>query len=293
MRPETRGQAARRRSVGLSPSGWWPVGLAVLAAVVALLASNLSAPRHVAWSRLSTEDVHSLVFGENSDHLLFGHHGGVLESQDGGRTWAELGIQQDAMTVSPASDRSIVIAGHEVFSVSFDNGVTWSSIATDLPEGDIHGFTRDPADPSRMWAALASGGLYESRSFGAEFERVSDRAALMPVAFGIPGGTRLLLLTTEGLVASDDGGRSTFEIGSPELFPVTTLAATPGGKMLLAGGPSGLARSGDGGSTWTQLPFEPGAAAIAVSSDGRTVAVVARDGSFYRSDDGGGSWPGP
>lgn len=263
-----------------------------MAAVVALLVMNRS-PAYVAWSRLDTEDVHSLAFGASSDHLLFGHHNGVLESRDGGQTWTALGATQDAMALSVAGGGSIVIAGHDVLSASPDGGTEWRPITTDLPDLDIHGFTRDPADQDRMWAAPASGGLYESRSFGAQFERVSDLAVLMPVAFGGPAGTRLVMITSEGLVASDDGGRSTVQLGSPELFPVAALAATPDGQTLLAGGPGGLARSSDGGRTWTPLPFEPGVAAAAIAPEGDTIAIVARDGTFYRSDDAGASWQGP
>lgn len=250
-------------------------------------------PTYVAWSRVDTADVHSLAFGATADHLLLGHHDGVLESRDGGATWAALGTAQDAMALSVAPDGSIVIAGHDVFSTSPDGGIEWRPISTDLPDVDIHGFARDPADQYRMWAALASGGLYESRTFGAEFERVSAVSVLMPVAFQGPAGTRLVMITSDGLVASDDGGRTTVQVGSPELFPIAALAATPDGRTLLAGGPDGLARSSDGGGTWTPLAFEPGAAAVAISSGGDSIGVVARDGEFYRSDDGGASWHGP
>lgn len=33
--------------------------------------------------------------------------------------------------------------------------------------------------------------------------------------------------------------------------------------------------------------------ATAVSPDGEVVAAVSRDTAFYRSDDGGATWPGP
>lgn len=33
--------------------------------------------------------------------------------------------------------------------------------------------------------------------------------------------------------------------------------------------------------------------AIALSDDGRTMAVMTRATDFYRSDDGGRTWPGP
>src|SRR3990172_2798463 len=134
-------------------------------------------------ARLGTEDVHALAFvGDDPEHLLVGHHGGILESGDGGRSWQPLPTQADAMAMAPASDGSIVIAGHEVFTASRDGGVSWQDIPTDLPSLDIHGYARDPADPGRMWALLATGGLWESRDGGVRWEQVRSDNILFPVA---------------------------------------------------------------------------------------------------------------
>ena len=142
--------------------------VAVAVAMVALL--SRSSPAIQPLSRLETADVHSLSFvGGDTRHLLFGHHGGVLETLDGGRTWANLAAREDAMGMSSATGGSIVIAGHDVFSDSSDGGRTWRTLTTDLPSRDIHGFTRDPADPGHMWTALATGGLWESRDGGSAF----------------------------------------------------------------------------------------------------------------------------
>ena len=99
-------------------------GLLIL--VVAVL-RPFSPGNPVAWTRLGTADVHSLAFAPGStDRLYFGHHGGILESRDGGRTWAPLPVTADAMGMRPAADGSIVIAGHEVFIGTADGGQTWA-----------------------------------------------------------------------------------------------------------------------------------------------------------------------
>lgn len=134
-------------------------------AVVAFILSRPSGVSASPWSRLGTQDVHSLAFvGDDPDRLLFGHHGGISASSDGGRTWQPLGTRSDAMSLGAASDGSIVIAGHEVLAASRDDGRTWENTAAVLPSLDIHGFARDPGDPARMWAYLATGGLWESRN---------------------------------------------------------------------------------------------------------------------------------
>lgn len=283
-------QGSRRRRPAW---GWIPALVALVVAVAVIVFVTRSTPDAVAWSRLGSQDVHSLAFGADASQLLFGHHGGASESRDGGRTWQPTRANDDAMGLATAADGSIVIAGHDVFMTSADGGQTWQPISSDLPSLDIHGLARDPSDPARMWAALATGGLYESRDGGASFDQVAAENVLFPVATAPGGTTRLFGVTGRGLVVSDDGGRTFTPRTSPELFPIASLAATPDGATLVAGGPGGLSMSDDGGASWRHLSFAPDAAAVALSADGNTVAVVTRDTDFYRSDDGGRTWPGP
>lgn len=289
-------QVNKSTSIRLAPRWLIPVvviafvGIAI--AVVVLRPSSPGEP--VAWTRFGTQDVHSLTFVDGDpERVLFGHHGGLLTSEDGGRTWSALPVRDDAMSTSSAADGSIVIAGHEVFVASRDGGVTWAPIATDLPSLDIHGFTRDPADPARMWAYLAIGGLWESTDYGAHWERVRDDNVLFPLAVRDGSTTRLLGVDATGFVGSDDGGRTWAALGTPETFPMTALAATADGRIVYAGSSSALFRSDDGGRTWARTNYVGSAFAVATSGDGRTVAVVDRETKFFRSADGGNTWPGP
>lgn len=248
----------------------------------------------VAWARLGSEDVHSLAFvGGDPQHVLFGHHGGLEESRDGGRTWSGLPVRDDAMSTAPANDGSIVIAGHEVFVASRDGGATWAAIQGDLPSLDIHGFTRDPSDANRMWASLATGGLWESADFGGHWTRVRDDNVLYPTTVTDGMTTRLLGVDATGLTTSDDGGRTWSAMGVPPAYPMTGLAASADGSVVYAGSTDGLLRSSDGGRSWTETGYTGSAFAIATSSEGQVVAVVSRGTEFFRSADGGATWPGP
>lgn len=293
----TKRRARRRLPARGSRRPIWVAGIVAVAAGAIAIAVFLRAPGSsvpTAWARLGSEDVHSLSFvGDDLDRLLFGHHGGLSESRDGGRTWQPLPTTADAMAMRPAADGSIVIAGHEVFTASQDGGQTWQPITADLPSLDIHGFTRDPEDPARMWAYLATGGLWESTDAGERWTRVRDDNVLFPLAIDRGGMTRLLGVDVNGLVASDDGGRSWTPLGAPPTYPMTALAATTDGAILYAGSPDGLFRSEDGGRTWAETSFSGSPFAIATSTDGTTVAVVARTTEFFRSPDRGNSWPGP
>lgn len=263
-------------------------------AVVAFITSKPSGASASPWSRLGTQDVHSLAFvGVDPNRLLFGHHGGISASNDGGRSWQSLGTRSDAMNLGAASDGSIVIAGHEVFALSRDDGRTWENIPAALPSLDIHGFARDPGDPARMWAYLATGGLWESRDGGLAWERVQVENVLFPVAVRANRASRLYGVTANGLARSDDGGRTWQNAATPEIYPLAGLAATTDESVLVAGGQGGLARSDDGGATWSVLPFDDESAAIALTAGGATIGIVTRSTDFFRSDDGGQSWPAP
>lgn len=270
------------------------VGLAILSAIALVVVLQSAGSTNTAWSRLGTEDVHSLAFAEgDANRLLLGHHGGILATDDGGRTWAPLGTRSDAMSLGVASGGSIVIAGHEVFAESHDGGQTWLDVPSDLPSLDIHGFARDPGDPARMWAYLANGGFWESLDAGRTWARIQEQNVLFPVAIAAPSGGRLFGVTSTGIARSDDGGRTWQTVTDPQLYPVTGLAASADGSVLVASGPDTVARSDDGGTTWSRLLFDGQPAALAVTDDGRSIALVTRSTEFFRSDDGGATWPGP
>ncbi|MDQ2966382.1 MAG: hypothetical protein M3R57_11090 [Chloroflexota bacterium] len=270
------------------------IALAGVAAGALLLTRPAGSVAQAAWTRFGTADVHSLAFaGGDPQHVLFGHHGGISESRDGGRTWSALPDRNDAMSLSAGTDGSIIVAGHDVFRASRDGGATWASIETDLPSLDIHGFTRDPADPRRMWAYLATGGLWESVDFGSQWTRVREDNVIYPVAVADGTGTRLLGVDGSGLVTSTDGGRTWATRGMPPTYPMTSLAAAGDGRLIYAGSPDGLFRSSDGGKTWAATGYRGSAFAVATSADGRVVAVVSRETDFFRSPDGGDSWPAP
>src|SRR3989304_6530363 len=90
------------------PRVWLALGaLAVLAVIVTgvLLATQGGGGKEVPWV-LRTADFHALAFSPNNpDVAFFGHHNGVMRSEDGGQTWSALVEQRnfDAMglAVSP------------------------------------------------------------------------------------------------------------------------------------------------------------------------------------------------
>jgi photosystem II stability/assembly factor-like uncharacterized protein len=243
-----------------------------------------------ALARLRTQDVHALAFlGSSTEQLLFGHHGGLLRSDDGGRNWRPYGIEADAMALAVAGE-SIAVAGHEVLLVG--DGDRWERLGDGLPNTDVHAFARDPSDPKRMWAWLANRSLHLSADGGRNWERIATRPLPFLVALSGPPSTLLGLDAELGLVTSGDDGRTWTPTGTIPSSPVLALAASPdGGTVVMATG-GGLFRSNDRGQNWQRLaiPTEQPVRAVAVSDDGSTIVAVDSETAFFRSDDGGASW---
>lgn len=291
----------------LAPAPWWrtrwggAIGLAVLAAVglAAYLAlsggSGSRSDGATPWTTFGTRDVHSLAFDPSDpQHLYFGHHTGLLESRDGGRTWHTTGLTgADAMNVRPGGGSALQIAGHNLFLESADEGQTWSRVPNDLPGLDLHAFVTDPAEPARAWAYAVGFGLFESLDRGRHWtQRQSGDWPVLAVT-RVAGTPTLIGLSSRGLGSSTDGGTTWRTLGLPD-GQVASLAASPDGMVLFAGTTSGLRRSVDGGHTWQSTAFSGTALTVAVSpTDARIVGLVDDATRFFRSEDGGATWPGP
>ena len=268
----------------------------VIAVAVVLNASGqATAGAATAWSTLGTRDVHSLAFDPaDNQHLYFGHHGGLLETTNGGRSWQSTALNgADAMNVAPPAGGFFQIAGHEVYKETTDGGQSWQDVPNNLPGLDLHSFVADPADPSHAWAFAVGFGLFETTDKGRTWElrQPGNWGALTSFVDG--GQTVLAGVSSDGLGRSDDGGRTWVALGQPP-GQLASLAASADGGVLYAGTTDGISRSTDGGQTWTPTPLETVGVTVAVDPrDPNVVAVVDDQTRFFRSSDGGASWPAP
>lgn len=288
--------APRRPWRALILGGATVAAIAVIALAVVLNGGGRAAVgKATAWSTLGTQDVHSLAFDPTDpQHLYFGHHGGLLETRDGGRSWQGTALRgADAMNVAPPVGGFFQIAGHNVYMETADGGQTWQEVPNNLPGLDLHAFVADPADPAHAWAFAVGFGLFETTDKGRTWEARQSGGWGALSAFVAGGRTVLVGVGPGGLARSEDGGHTWTALAQPG-GRIASLAASADGAMIYAGTTEGLSRSTDGGRTWAPTALEAVAVTVAVSpGDPNVLAVVDDKTRFFRSPDGGASWPGP
>jgi len=157
----------------------------------------------------------------------------------------------------------------------------------------LHAFVADPADPAHAWAFAVGYGLFETTDKGRTWllRQPGGWGALTSFVEG--GKTILVGVGSTGLTRSDDGGRTWTALGQPT-GQVASLAASADGAVIYAGTTTGVGRSIDGGRTWMATPLQTVGVTVAVyPKDPNVVAVVDDETRFFRSSDGGTSWPAP
>lgn len=284
----------RRSSIALLVAAAGVLLVGVVAFLVFRTQDGSAAP--TAWARLDTADVHALAFApDDVTHLYFGHHNGLLESRDDGRTWRPASLSgADAMNVRIANEGRIQIAGHEVYLETTDDGASWQPVPNDLPGLDLHAFAIDPADADHAWAFAVGFGLFETRDAGRHWAlRQSGNWGYL-ASYRAGDQTTLVAVGPEGLVRSVDDGATWQPLAYPGAPLAGGLAAADDGSVLYAATSDGLKRSTDQGQTWQETGFDGVALALAVApGDPMTVVAVDDATRFYRSADGGASWPPP
>jgi len=255
--------------------------------------------RFDALHKFGTADYHSLAFDPSETKtVLFGHHGGLQRSADGGESWETVVDQPnwDAMNTvfDPYTPDTIYVAGHDVFFRSSDSAATWEPLRPNLPSLDLHTFGASSATPGRLYAIPAGHGLYVSEDGADTWQLVSEDVP--PGSNSIvelPDGTLLIGATDQGILRSEDGGvtwtssRTGIDVGA-----IYTVKAEPEGRRLYAGTDHGLYISTDSGRTWTATALDDTwLVVVGVNpADPMNVLAINRDGELYSSFDGGETW---
>ena len=254
------------------------------------------------------------------NHVLFSTiDGGLLVTQDGGRTWSDGGTRglttrtPQGIAFDPQDTRR-VYAGAFIGSGLYrsqDHGKHWQRRQFGTSAIYTTSVAVDPVNHAVYVATVSGDGIWKSSDFGDTFQRV-DRAP------GAPAGVYLGLISrgisvdphdhntvyvgsskgaNPGVWRSQDAGRSWVKVDENPAFGISfdpgdanvVYAATPA---------TGVLKSTDGGATFvarnhgipdadTATSFESG---VQVDPKHPSVLYVSTVGGVYKSTDGAASW---
>ena len=297
-------RSMRRKKQQKSQSRWLIAAGLALVVIVSLgfVFSNRQSdnPQAQPISKLSTADFHSLAFSlTEPEAVFFGHHGGLLMSQNGGKDWEATALENaDAMALAfpPSDPQTMYAAGHDVFFKSTDGGQTWESVSTNLPGTDIHGFSVDPENADQVYAHVVGFGIFGSQDGGSTWSQLSSAvpSSTFNLAVGENFQTLYAAAGEAGLLRSTDGGQTWARVSEvPDDGAIAVVYSPVSGRLYVStlGNQAGLYVSEDGGQTWTLAGLKSTILAIAASPlDPDHIIVVNDQGEVFASRNGGISW---
>lgn len=250
----------------------WVRALFALAAASAVMVVGVTwMARSMATAPPSIDHAHAIAV-DDAGRLVLGHHGGMMMSADGGRSWTSFLEGWDVMAAVPGPTDTLLVAGHG-FVGSVDPAGALVRLDRRLSDRDVHALAFDPA-AGDIWIATASGAVLRSEDRGASWETMSTGpVALLAVRDGMLVG----IDPFEGVVTSPDG-QSWRRRGVPPTSPVTSLAGSPTSSMTAITGSNGVWVSEDLDATWRMVSHGPAVAATFRERDG-ALLVVEGDGA--------------
>src|SRR5689334_20190689 len=165
----------------------------------------------------------------------------------------------------------------EPMSTPTFNGLRFRSIGPAFTSGRVVGFAVDPANASRYYVAVASGGVWKTINNGTTWTPVFDSEgsySIGAVAVDPKNPSTVWVGTGEnnsqrsvsygnGIYRSDDGGRSWKNLGLKTSEHIGRIAIDPKdsnvvyvaaqGPLWGPGGERGLFKTADGGKTWKNI----------------------------------------
>jgi photosystem II stability/assembly factor-like uncharacterized protein len=188
-------------------------------------------------------------------------------------------VLKNAVAQTPASERMVA---HEKRNQLITNGLVTSltpeSIGPSVFSCRVTDLDVNPADPTEMYVAYASGGLWHSTNNGTSFQPVFDHEASMTIGdIAVDWARRVIWVGTgesnssrssyagTGMYRSTDGGKTWEHRGLPESHHIGRVVLHPTnpdvlwvavlGHLYSSNAERGVYRSTDGGRTWSRTLF--------------------------------------
>jgi photosystem II stability/assembly factor-like uncharacterized protein len=279
-------------------------------ALAALVAISNSAARQSPVAELALADYRALASARaSSAELILLHSGGLLRSDDAGRTWVDGAVPVDITTAAATAD-GFLVAGDGMVSMG-PGGVFAIDTADAGMTTPLLALATDPAAPRRAIAIDLAGGIFASDDGGQTWRRLPETAPPTTTAVAVMRDQGLFLVATldQGLLAGDgiDGwaGANGFVSGALPTVRIHDVGydpdsgdtyEDPSGRRyrgaLYVATDLGLFKSVDAGGSWRALALTGEIAALDVAvGEPAAITVVDARGRVYRSLDGGVTWP--
>jgi photosystem II stability/assembly factor-like uncharacterized protein len=266
------------------------------------------------------------IHPQHPEVVFVGTQRGVYRSRDGGDGWQRMHLPEGRIVWSLAfhpGDPQVMFLGTEGSDVyrSDDGGESWQHWSTIVNPDAVQmafatrilGLAIEPADPTRMYAALEVGGAARSVDGGRTWQLVTrqfvgnvDLMDLHGIALGSPQADTLFIANRVGVWRSRDRGERWENLHLEKFSPICysrgvrvapddpeTLYACVGRNFGSEEG--GVLRSSDLGETWDR--FDRG---VTVGSTTFGVAInrhhpeqvyfCTRRGQVFGTHDSGASW---
>ncbi|MDP8970740.1 MAG: hypothetical protein M3N52_09675 [Actinomycetota bacterium] len=246
----------------------------------------------------ASDHVHALR--ASGDVLLLGLHGSLWRSQDGGRTWQQLGMKgQDAMAIGapPDSAGPLLVGGHGVLVRRKQGSRSFATLSPpELGSLDIHALAQAPSDPFTVYAFAVADGIFASTDGGDSWELRAPTgqqfgADITALAVD-PQDPQVVLAAgvRSGILRSSDGARTFAKVS--EVEGTVALAYLLEQRVVALSG-RGIEVSDDGGQRWravTSLREIPGQPVTMAASESSIWLVTEGPRTLQRSDDEGRTW---
>lgn len=181
--------------------------------------------------------------------------------------------------------------------------LVWEESGPDNIGGRCRTVLVDKSNPSIIYAAGVSGGIFKSTNYGASWNAINDAFPTLAFqsscqtidgtiyfgsgenagSFGGSGDSEGSTFPGEGIFKSNDGVTFTQLATTKSLDQVNSMAADPKSNIAYAGTNSGLKYTDDGGATWKNA-FTGSCRDVKVASNRTVLAYV--NGKIYRSTTG-------
>lgn len=174
---------------------------------------------------------------------------GIHLSTDGGNTWAQIKIRDDAgsqATVAvfdPSNSNTIYVAGYTaawtpVLYRSKDGGSTWSQLTSPSSRVYLSSLAVDPSAPKILYAGGSWGGIAKSTDGGSTWTQLSGKApwSVNCIAVNPSNASEVFVGNNTGVFYSNNGGSSWTDISADLAAKIVNRVVIDGpGRKVYAG----------------------------------------------------------